>query len=240
MGVHIGIKYKDPSDRAKGGEFHLAIDDMKRLFPRAHSKAIDVYMTFDGGDSKTDGLFNMNLNYKLTHGDGDGDETGTLKASRGKNGNLWVSQLKTETTGSLGGAPIIPAAISNLEFKLESDRETKFHFMYVNPTKNRDFHINVDRVPGKQADVKIKNGDRVHDLHFKAKDFDLKKIDGNFQINVEGKSLGESVEGSIKGEANAKGNRIKVDFAKGNKKLIQVRATFISQKFLLTYLLSPD
>jgi hypothetical protein len=222
FGVHFRVKYIDPSDRAKGGKFNLVIDDMKKLFPRAHSKAIDVLLDFDGGDSKTDGMFNLKLNYKLTHGDGDGDETGTLTAFRKKDGNMWVSQLKTETTGSLGGAPIIPAAISNLEFKLESDRETKFHFMYVNPSKNRDFHINVDRVPGKQAEVKIKNGERVHDLVFKVKDFDLKKIDGNFEISVKGKSLGESIEGSITGEANAKGNRIKVDFEKGNKKLIQI------------------
>lgn len=217
------MKYKDSSDRAKGFNVNLAVADMKRLIPFAHSKAIAVDLEFDGGDSKYDGLFDLNLNYKLTHGDGDGDETGTLTAYRKKDGNLWSSQLKTETTGALGGAPILPAALTNLEFKLESDRETKFHFMYVNPTKNRDFHINVDRVPGKQADLKIKNGDRVHDLHFKAKDFDLKRIDGNFEISVDGKSLGQTVKGYVRGEANAKGNRIKLELEKGNKKLIQVR-----------------
>merc|ERR1711931_221534 len=38
FGVHVGLKYKDPSDRLKGGELRVAIDDMKALFPRAHSR----------------------------------------------------------------------------------------------------------------------------------------------------------------------------------------------------------
>merc|ERR1719431_2061172 len=78
---------------------------------------------------------------------------------------------------------------------------------------NRDFSINADRVPGKQAHVVIVNGARKHDLTFKVKDFDLKKIDGNFEIGVEGTSLGE---------ANAKGNRVKVEMEKGNKKVVQI------------------
>merc|ERR1719500_443042 len=87
---------------------------------------------------------------------------------------------------------------------------------------NRDFSINADRVPGKQAHVVIVNGARKHDLTFKVKDFDLKKIDGNFEIAVEGTSLGEAIKGSVKGEANAKGNRVKVEMEKGNKKVVQI------------------
>merc|ERR1711936_1259085 len=64
---------------------------------RAQSKRIDVNLKIDGGASKTDGLFDLNLNYLLEHGDGDGDETGTLTLKRAKKGDTWVSQLKTET-----------------------------------------------------------------------------------------------------------------------------------------------
>ena len=224
FGVHIGIKYKDPSDRTKGGEFNLKVDDMKRLFPRAHSKAIDVYAEFDGGDNNRDGLFDMKLTYKLTHGDGDGDEQGNLMFSRKMEGGLWKTALKTSTFGKLGGPTIIPSAISNMDWKLESDRQTKLNFQYLNPSRSRNFKINVDRVPGKEAHVHIVNGDRKHDLTFKVKDFDLKNVDGNFEIQVEGTSLGESVDGSITGEANSKGNRIKINFERGNKKVVQIDA----------------
>merc|ERR1712156_593466 len=76
-----------------------------------------------------------------------------------------------------------------------------------NPDMNRNFHVKIDRVPGKQK----------HVVTFKVQDFDLSKVDGNFEIQVEGTSMGESVKGSIKGEANPKGNRVKVEFEKGNK-----------------------
>merc|ERR1712001_629555 len=99
---------------------------------------------------------------------------------------------------------------------------TKFSLSYKNPNMNRDFSINADRVPGKQAHVVIVNGARKHDLTFKVKDFDLKKIDGNFEIAVEGTSLGEDIKGSVKGEANPKGNRVKIEMEKGNKKVVQI------------------
>merc|ERR1711910_96297 len=56
--------------------------------------------------------------------------------------------------------------------------------MYVNPTKNRDLHLNVVRVPGKSAHVVITNGARKHDLTFKVGDIDFKSLDGVFNIDV--------------------------------------------------------
>merc|ERR1712227_697381 len=117
---------------------------------------------------------------------------------------------------------IIPKRIRNMDWEMSSDRQTKFNFDYTNPDMNRNFHVKIDRAPGKQMHVIITNGDRKHDLTFKVKDFDLKKVDGNFEIQVEGTSMGESVKGSIKGEANPKGNRVKVEFEKGNKKWVQI------------------
>merc|ERR1711874_353334 len=124
FGIHVGLKYKDPADRLKGGELRVAIDDMKAIFPRAQSKRIDVNLKIDGGASKTDGLFDLNLNYLLEHGDGDGDETGTLTLKRAKKGDTWVSQLKTETTGSHTGRPILPSQITNAQIDVKSDRRT--------------------------------------------------------------------------------------------------------------------
>merc|ERR1711970_1164776 len=88
--------------------------------------------------------------------------------------------------------------------------------MYVNPTKNRDLHLNVVRVPGKSAHVVITNGARKHDLTFKVGDIDFKSLDGVFNIDVEGTSLGDPVKGFIKGHS------VQVNLEKGNKKLLQL------------------
>merc|ERR1712168_1080245 len=223
FGVHVGLKYKDPSDRLKGGELRVAIDDMKAIFPRAHSKRIDVNLKFDGGSSKTDGLFDLKLNYLLEHGDGDGDETGTLSLTRAKQGDTWVSQLKTETTGNHKGRSIIPKAITNAQLDVKSDRRTKFNLKYVNPTKGRDLEIDVNRVPGKEAKLKItKDGNALVDLTFSADDLDLRRPDGNFKVGVDGTVAGDAVSGSVQGEKSPKGYRVKIDLSKGNRKALQV------------------
>merc|ERR1712227_665595 len=223
FGIRLGIQYKDPSDRTKGGKLDFAIDDMKVYFPRAHSSAIELNLNFDGGDNNRDGLFTFSINYKLTHGDGDGDETGTATIGRTREGPRWVTTIKTQTTGSHTGAPIIPARISNLDFSMSSDRQTAFELRYLNPSAGRDLKIVANRVPGKSAHIVIdRDGATVQDLTFSAKDFDLKNIDGNFEIGVSGTSRGLPLKGSIKGEANAKGNRVKVEFERGNKKVVQI------------------
>jgi len=225
FGVHVGLKYKDPADRLQGGQLRVAIDDMKALFPRAQSKRIDVKLNFDGGASKKDGLFNLKLDYLLEHGDGDGDETGTLSLFRKKEGNNWVSQLKTMTTGSIGGSPIIPAAITNAKVDITSDRKTKFNVKYFNPSKGRDMEINVDRIPGKQAKIQVtSNGKSLVDLTFTASDFDLRRPDGNFKVAVEGKIMNDDIEGNVEGKKSSQGYRVKIDLSKGNRKALQVDA----------------
>merc|ERR1712045_270750 len=223
FGVHIGLKYKDHADRMKGGQLRVAIDDMKALFPRAQSKRIDVNLNFDGGASKTDGVFDLNLKYLLEHGDGDGDETGTLSLKRSKQGNVYVSQLKTQTTGSHSGRPIIPAAITNAQIDVKSDRKTMFNLKYVNPSKGRDVEIDFNRVPGKQATLKItKSGSALVDLTFTAEDLNLRQPDGNFKVGVSGTVTGERIEGSVEGKKSAQGYRVKTDLSKGGKKALQV------------------
>merc|ERR1712193_75106 len=204
-------KYKDPSDRAKGGELHVVVDDMKA----------------DGGVSKTDGLFDLDIHYKLNHAHDHGLEQGTLKLFRHKEGNNWVSHLKTETTGSHHGSDsIIPSMINNAQIDVVSDRETKFNLKYLNKYKSRDIEINVDRIPGKEAHVTVgkSDGTKMMDLKFTATDLNLRKPDGNFNVGLEGNVNGEQISGSVKGEKSDKGQRVKVNLTKGNRKVLQVDA----------------
>lgn len=226
-GVHVGIKYKDPSDRAKGGELRVKVDDMQAIFRHARSKSIDVHLKFDGGDSKTDGLFDLDIHYTLNHADGTGEEQGTLKMFRHKQGNNWVSHVETVATGSHhGSASIIPSMINNAKIDVVSDRETKFNLKYVNKYKSRDIEINVDRIPGKKAHVTVgkSTGDKMIDLTFTATGLNLRKPDGNFKVGLAGTVAGEQISGSVDGEKTDKGYRIKVSITKGNRKALQVDA----------------
>jgi len=227
FGVHIGIKYKDPADRAKGGELSVVVDDMKAIFPRARSKSIDVHVKLDGGVSKTDGLFDLDIHYTLNHADGTGVESGSLKMFRHKEGDNWVSHVKTATSGTAyGSASIIPSMINNAQIDVVSDRQTKFNLKYLNKYKNRDIAINVDRVPGKQAHVTVSksDGSKMLDLTFTATDLNLRKPDGNFRVALDGTVAGDQISGHVEGEKSDKGYRIQVDLTKGNRKALQVDA----------------
>merc|ERR1711892_736021 len=135
-------------------------------------------------------------------------------------GDMWTTIIKT--AAGPHPHPIIPAAITNMEVQVESDRVTKLHAKYVNPTKHRDIHINVDRVPGKSTKVEIINGERKHDLTFRGTRGNLKMIDGVFSIAVDGTSLGEPIHGKVTGSKNADVNVIQIELEKGNKKFIQI------------------
>ena len=43
IGAEVGIKYKDPSNRDKGGEAYLDIKDLASLVPRAKSRAVQIH-----------------------------------------------------------------------------------------------------------------------------------------------------------------------------------------------------
>merc|ERR1711884_410151 len=199
----------DPAMRSKGGKWHLKVDDMKRIFPRAHSKAIEVNVDFEPSETKKPAdNFKFNVKYALTHGDGDGDEKGTLMITRQKEGDMWTTKVKT-TGEPMPQGTIIPKRIRNMDWEMSSDRQTKFNFDYTNPDMNRNFHVKIDRVPGKQMHVIITNGDRKHDLTFKVQDFDLSKVDGNskiqknipalyFETKTKYSLMGGALQGTIK------------------------------------------
>merc|ERR1719431_2194276 len=155
----------------------------------------------------------------MVHSNGEGEEKGQFRIERKHVGDLWTTILRTQTS-PFGGKPIIPAAISNIDVILESDRKTKLNAKYVNPTKNRDIHLDVTRVPGKSVKIEIANGARKHDLTFNVDGLD--KIDGNFEVGVKGTSLGEPVTGTITGTKAAELTKFKIDLEKGNKKMIQL------------------
>merc|ERR1711875_66507 len=140
---------------------------------------------------------------------------------RKKTGSMWTTTIKT-SVNPFAGKSLLPAAINNIEIMVESDRQTKLHAKYVNPTKNRDIHINVDRVPGKSLHLVIVNGDRKHDLTFKVGDLNFKKMDGIFNIAVEGTSLGEAVAGKVTGSKKGDMQVVQFELERGNKKVIQL------------------
>merc|ERR1711942_279146 len=221
LGVHMGLKYKDAAQPLKGGKIQLKVDDLKKIFPQAQSNKVEVDAEFDGGVAKDDGLFKMVVHYSMVHSDGEGEEKGEAMIERKQTGDVWTTTIKTSAS-PFGGKTIIPQAINNLEIMVESDRQTKLHAKYVNPTKNRDMHINIDRVPGQSLHLEIVNGDRKHDLTFKVGDLNFRKMDGIFNVAVEGTSLGEAVKGELKGSRNKGVQVLQFELEKGNKKYIQI------------------
>ena len=106
--------------RSKGGKWHLKVDDMKRIFPRAHSKAIEVNVDFEPSETKKPAdNFKFNVKYALTHGDGDGDEKGTLMITRQKEGDMWTTKVKT-TGEPMPQGTIIPKRIRNMDWQIQA------------------------------------------------------------------------------------------------------------------------
>merc|ERR1719260_148587 len=221
LGVHMGLKYKDAAQPLKGGKVQLKVDDLKKIFPQAISNKVEVDAEFDGGVAMDDGLFKMVVHYSMVHSDGTGEEKGEMMIERKQTGNFWTTTIKS-TASPFGGKTIIPEAINNLEIMVESDRQTKLHAKYVNPTKARDMHININRVPGQSLHLEIVNGERKHDLTFKVGDLNLRKMDGIFNVAVEGTTLGEAVKGELKGSKSNGVQVLQFELEKGNKKYIQI------------------
>eukprot|EP00091_Calanus_sinicus_P019157 TRINITY_DN4683_c0_g1_i1.p1 TRINITY_DN4683_c0_g1~~TRINITY_DN4683_c0_g1_i1.p1 ORF type:complete len:133 (+),score=34.65 TRINITY_DN4683_c0_g1_i1:153-551(+) len=94
LGLHMGLKYKDPAQPLKGGKLHLAIDDLKAYFKQAHSNKVALDIDFEGELIGVSGifallpLFKIVVHYSMVHSDGDGEEKGELMVERkitGKN-----------------------------------------------------------------------------------------------------------------------------------------------------------
>merc|ERR1719391_1617405 len=158
IGAEVGIKYKDPSNRDKGGEAYVEILDLASLVPRARSRKVQLHAKFDGGASNSDGLFTMEVDYHFQHKDGSGTEEGSMKVVREKRGGMWHTDIKTEAHPFSGPRPIIPARINSMEFEVESDRQTKLKGKYVNANMGRDITWDIVRQPGKNIKAVITRG----------------------------------------------------------------------------------
>ena len=228
-GVHIGIKYRDPADLAKGGKLRVAVDDLPAIFRRARSKNIEILVKFDGGDSKTDGLFDLDIHYTLNHADGTGEEKGTLKMFCHKERNYWVSHLKTVADVPYNVRSIIPSMINNAQIDVVSDRETKFNLKYTNKYKRGDIEINVDRIPGREAHLAVVtyDGTKIMDLTFTATGF-----------NLSGTVFGEQISVSVDGARTSTGYRIRIH--PENQEILQVDVNVESDPSNMRYSTKMD
>jgi len=154
MGVEVGIDYKDPNNKLKGGKLDLTIDNLKRLVPMAKSEKVKVSFNFDGGVSTTDGLFEMTVDYELHHKN---KEVGQFKIVRSKSGKEYHTVAKLIPKS---GAKKIFTAFT---IDLKSDRNT-----YVKGTYNSDrfgnYNIDMERIPGKQMITTITGMGHVYKI----------------------------------------------------------------------------
>merc|ERR1712110_1225340 len=122
LGAEVGIKYKDPSNRAKGGEAYVDIKDLASMVSRAKSRAVQINAKFDGGHSQSDGTFTMDVDYHFEHKDGSGTEEGSMMIKREKKSTgwptIWHTEIKT-VAQPFSGTPIIPDRINSMDFMME-------------------------------------------------------------------------------------------------------------------------
>ena len=148
LGAEVGIKYKDPSNRVKGGEAYVDIKDLASMVSRAKIKSVQIHAKFDGGQyedytghSHSDGTFTMDVDYHFEHKDGSGTEEGSMMVKREKKGGMWHTEIKTEAH-PFSGTPIIPNRINSMDFMMEfTDRygwNSELKGKYVNPNMDHD------------------------------------------------------------------------------------------------------
>merc|ERR1712158_32572 len=216
MGAEVGIKYKDPSNRDKGGEAYVDIKDLASLVPRAKSRAVQIHAKFDGGASNSDGLFTMEVDYHFGHKDGSGTEEGSMKIVREKRGGMWHTDIKTEAH-PFSGRPIIPARINNMEFEIESDRATKLKGKYVNPNMGRDITWDIVRQPGKNIKAVITRGGVTSTI-----EGTLNKSGQDMDIIVKADIRGVKYDGKVSVKSAADKTKVDVLIKKGSENVLQM------------------
>merc|ERR1719431_2435440 len=210
-GVKVGLKYNDPANKLAGGEAFIHIDDLQKITKKAHSSEVEVHMKFDGGASTTDGLFKVEVDYHLTHSDGEGVEEGKLEVSRELVGGKWATKVKT-TTKPFSGTPIIPAMISNADLGVSSDHKTFLDAHYINPAKGRDLEVIIKRIPGKEIDIIVKKN--------KAEVLNQKLI--VVAGSLAEKMLKIKLEGPLSGQISLEATKFLIDIDFKGSKILQV------------------
>merc|ERR1719336_1719894 len=216
IGAEVGIKYKDPSNRDKGGEAYLEIQDLASLVPRAKSRKVQIHAKFDGGASNSDGLFTMEVDYHFGHKDGSGTEEGSMKIVREKRGGMWHTDIKTESH-PFSGTPIIPARINNMEFEIESDRATKLKGKYMNPNMGRDITWDIVRQPGKNIKAVITRGGVTSTI-----EGTLNKSGQDMEVVVKADIRGVKYDGKVSVKSASDKTKVDVLIKKGSENVLQV------------------
>merc|ERR1712001_805512 len=216
IGAEVGIKYKDPSNRDKGGEAYLDIKDLASLVPRAKSRAVQIHAKFDGGASSRDGLFTMEVDYHFDHKDGSGTEEGSMKIVREKRGGMWRTDIKTEAH-PFSGRPIIPTRINNMEFEIESDRATKLKGKYVNPNMRRDITWDIVRQPGKNIKAVITRDGVTSTI-----EGTLNKSGQDMDIIVKADIRGVKYDGKISVKSGGDKTKVDVLIKQGSESVLQM------------------
>merc|ERR1719147_17666 len=148
------------NNKLAGGEAVVHVDNLQALVSKAHSSEVKLHMKFEGGASPKDGIFDFEIDYHLTHADGDGVEEGQLDITRKKQASNYITEIKTSTK-PFASKPIIPATISNADILLESDRQTFLKLSYVNPAKERDLVVSIKRDPMKKMEISVTSNGAV-------------------------------------------------------------------------------
>merc|ERR1712055_775442 len=216
MGAEVGIKYKDPAHRDKGGEAYVDIKDLASLVPQAKSRAVQLHAKFDGGASNADGLFTMEVDYHFEHKDGSGTEEGSMKVVREKRGGMWHTDIKTEAH-PFSGRHIIPARINTMEFEIESDRATKLKGKYVNPNMGRDITWDIVRQPGKNIKAIITRGGVTSTI-----EGTLNKSGQDMDITVKADIRGVKYDGKVSVKSAADKTKVDVLIKKGSESVLQM------------------
>merc|ERR1711936_428396 len=195
MGAEVGIKYKDPSNRDKGGEAYLDIQDLASLVPRAKSRQVQIHAKFDGGASNSDGLFTMEVDYHFGHKDGSGTEEGSMKIVREKRGGMWHTDIKTEAH-PFSRTPIIPTRIPNM---------------------GRDITWDIVRQPGKSIKAVITRGGVTSTI-----EGTLNKSGQDMDITVKADIRGVKYDGKVSVKSAADKTKVDVLIKKGSENVLQM------------------
>merc|ERR1719308_703644 len=168
LGVHLGFKYRDNAYPWKGGKIHLLIEDLQKIIQDAKSNRVEMEIDVDN-DIHALLAFKTYIKYTMIHHDGSGEESGNVMIKNSFHGSTWSFAFKSKASPFIG-LPILPATISNQEFKIEAKHMAKDVFI-----------------------IKANNGEKNHDLTVRLETLSSEKGQSLFQFAIEGNSFGEPV-----------------------------------------------
>merc|ERR1719431_1660815 len=133
-----------------------------------------------------------------------------------KRGGMWHTDIKTEAH-PFSGRHIIPARINNMEFEIESDRQTKLKGKYVNANMGRDITWDIVRQPGKNIKAVITRGGVTSTI-----EGTLNKSGQDMDIIVKADIRGVKYDGKVSVKSAADKTKVDVLIKKGSESVLQL------------------